>query len=135
MDSGQEKFKIISRGRIIEVPLDDIRYIESIDHNCVLHTENGLVETGASMTLKMLEAFLPSPQFARCHNSFIVNLSHVASVGKSFTLKSGEEVLISRIGHSKWRDQAYKYNGWSLDEASSKRKPPKPRTDSTDGPV
>ena len=125
MDSGQEKFKIISRGRIVEVPLDDIRYIESVDHNCVLHTDNGLIETGASMTLKMLEAFLPSPRFIRCHNSFIVNLSHVESVGKTFVLKSGEEVLISRNGFSKWKERAYKFKGWNLNDIK-KKKPPKP---------
>lgn len=114
MDSGEGKFKIISRGQVVEILLDDIRYIESIDHNCILHTEGGLIETGASMTLKTLEALLPSPRFIRCHNSYIVNLNHVESVGRTFRLKSGEDVLISRINHQKWREHAYRYKGWSL---------------------
>ena len=114
MDTGQEGFKIISRGQIMEILPDDIRYIESIDHNCILHTEGGLIETGASMTLKTLAALLPSPQFMRCHNSYLVNLSHVASIGRTFTLKSGEEVQISRAGHLKCKEAAYRFKGWAL---------------------
>ena len=123
MDYAKMFIRIIARGRVIEVVSGDIRYIESKEHNCMIHMENGMIETGASMTLTTLEALLPSPQFIRCHNSFIVNLGHVVSVKKTFVLRSGEEVLISRIGFSKWKELAYNYNGWSIDEAEKKKTP------------
>ena len=116
MDSAKMYIRIMARGRVIEILADDIRYIESREHNCMIHMGKELIETGASMTLTALESLLPSSLFMRCHNSYIVNLSHVESVDKAFVLKSGEKVPISRANVAKCKRRAYEFHGWGHDD-------------------
>ena len=78
-----------------EVRLRDICYVEVLSHNMVVHTVNGDIITRKSM--KELSAELADEiGFFRCHQSILVNLAYVVSVGKNcFHMVRGEEVPIS----------------------------------------
>ncbi len=87
---------INARGRRVELNFNSISHIEVFNHRCVVHTAQGLLETGTTMTITSFMCQLPSPPFIRCHKSFIVNMNHVQKVEHDFIMKDGSTVYIRR---------------------------------------
>ena len=100
----------------VNVPLDHIYYVEVIDHNCLAHTANGVIETDY-MTMRDFEDLLPPPRFLRCYKSYIVNLSYVEKIDREFRvfiMKNGHKVYIRRDDVAKC---AHELDRWHLAEA------------------
>lgn len=77
------------------IPLEDILYVESRDHRTVFVLENG--EESFWMTLSQAEGMLPTGQFCRCHNSFLVNLKRVVRMdSRDVVLTGGRRLAVSR---------------------------------------
>ena len=75
------------------VRTQDIRYIESRGHSCVIHMPDRDVTVRGS--IDELAARLDDA-FFRCHKSFLLNFAHVAQLeGNAFRLDSGDSVPIS----------------------------------------
>ena len=71
----------------------DILYIESRGHSCVIHARQQ--ELSVRGSIDELAAGLDA-SFFRCHKSFLLNFAHVAEIEqRSFRLDSGETVPIS----------------------------------------
>ena len=71
----------------------DILYIESRGHSCVIHARQQ--ELSVRGSIDELAAGLDT-SFFRCHKSFLLNFAHVAEIEqRSFRLDSGETVPIS----------------------------------------
>ena len=104
------------KGQVIDIPLDNIYYVEVIGHNCHVHTANGVVETGSTMKLEDFARQLPSPRFQRCHKSYIVNMSYVEKVDRDFIMKNGNRVYIRRGDVAKY---ARELDKWRLYEAGN----------------
>lgn len=87
--------KISVAGGAKSVKSTDIYYIESVGHNLTYHTTNGIFSC-RGQPIKAFEQQLKSVNFARCNNSFLVNLRHCREInGDSVTV--GDDVLkISR---------------------------------------
>lgn len=84
-----------TRGKTAVLSLADIQYVESLNHGCVFHM--GQEEQSFQITLAQVEALLPKNQFCRCHNSFLVNLSHIKEVtSREVLLSCGERLTIGR---------------------------------------
>lgn len=82
-------------GRTISLPTAEIRYLESINRSVVVHLTDG--EQTFPLTMTQAERLTPADQFARCHNSFLVNLSHVAEAGRTVVrLRNGEQLPMGR---------------------------------------
>ena len=82
-------------GRTFVLPIADILYAESREHGTVLHTIHG--EQFLPCSLSQTEETLPAENFCRCHNSFLVNFSHIREVsGRTVYLLEGGEVSIGR---------------------------------------
>ena len=82
-------------GRTFVLPIADILYAESREHGAVLHTIHG--EQFLPCSLSQTEETLPAENFCRCHNSFLVNFSHIREVsGRTVYLLEGGEVSIGR---------------------------------------
>lgn len=76
---------------------EDILYVESDRRNVVVHTRTESLRAYAK--LADIQAQLPA-HFVRCHQSYVINLDHVARLGsEAVTLSSGEVVPMSR----RWR--------------------------------
>ena len=78
------------------VPYKDIRYAETDRRNVLLHFGNrGQV---IYKNMKEVSALLCArPQFARCHQSFVVNLSFIKGIeGLEAILTTGEHIPISQ---------------------------------------
>ncbi len=99
ISSGREGTLVIkSDGKIIQVKLEELTWIEGYDYYVKVHLSSGfhLVRE----TLKNLQTRLDD-RFVRVHRSAIVNIDHVLSMdmGKSdasLILKGGETVKVSR---------------------------------------
>ena len=75
------------------VRTQDILYIESRSHSCVVHTRKQEISTRGS--IDELAAGLDA-SFFRCHKSFLLNFAHVAEIEqRAFRLDSGDVVPIS----------------------------------------
>ena len=77
------------RGVLFNIRLDDIIYIETKNHNCLLHTVMGVLETGTTTRMKDLTKILTPPRFLHSHRSYIVNLSHVDKIDRDFYMRGG----------------------------------------------
>ncbi len=81
------------------VPTQDILYIESRGHSCIIHTPEQLLSVRRS--IDELSAELDAA-FFRCHKSFLINLAHIASIEKNlFLLDVGGSVPISAANLSR----------------------------------
>lgn len=113
----QKTCPVNEKGKRTDVPLDHIYYVEVHNHNCLVHTTNGMIDTGSTMTIENFEPFLTPPRFMRCHKSYIVNLSYVQGVGRDFVMKNGQTVYIRRGDLAKCRQYERELDKWRLSEA------------------
>jgi len=106
-----------AKGLRMDIPHDNICYVEVYGHNCLVHTASGVIDTGSTMAIEDFAALLPPPRFMRCHRSYIVNLSHVESVGRDFAMKNGGKAYISRGLLPEARKYGAYLDRWRLGEA------------------
>ncbi|WP_264519885.1 LytR/AlgR family response regulator transcription factor [Flavobacterium sp. N1994] len=78
----QEKSLVIcvkSYGDYRYIDSEDIQYFEADNNSTDIHLNNGEMIT-AFKTLKHFETVLPSTQFLRIHNSYIINVNQVSRI-------------------------------------------------------
>lgn len=98
--SVRQHLRVVSRGRIIVVPIADIECFTAAANYVEIHAK-GITYTMRS-TMNDLMSRLDPHEFARVHRSTIVNLSHVKECkslrrGDSrITLASGRELIATR---------------------------------------
>lgn len=82
-------------GKTVSLPLAEIRYIESYNHNIVIHQASG--NRSYLLSLSEAEKQLPPGQFCRCHNSYLVNMEYVEEISrKELSLRGGIRLPIGR---------------------------------------
>lgn len=95
-------------GRTLVLPVEDIFYVESRNHGSVLHTAGG--EQFLPISLSQAEGSLPDDRFCRCHNSFLVNLSHICEVsGRTLYLTDGRDLSIGRRYMEQFQNRFVRY--------------------------
>ena len=94
---------VYAEGETQELPLSSILYIEVLGHQSHIHTLRQTV--AARRSLEELERAVDSPDFFRCHRSFLVNLGHVERIESSdFLLTDGTRIPISSANLPRARD-------------------------------
>ena len=95
-----EPMRVLSvyfEGETQEFPLSSIRYLEVFGHRTHIHTLQKIVVVRRG--LDDLETAIDSPDFLRCHRSFLVNMNHVMGLeGSNFRMSDKALVPIS-IAH------------------------------------
>ncbi len=76
--AGSKEFVISTQDGVTNLSLSDIYYVESNQHFSTFHTKKG--DLTMRIALKDVEKELSSSQFARCNNSFLVNLKYVSKI-------------------------------------------------------
>lgn len=95
-------------GRTLVLPTEEILYAESRDHGSVFHTVRG--EQFLPISLSQTEQTLPAECFCRCHNSFLVNLSHIRQVsGRTVYLTDGTDLGIGRRYMEQFKNRFVRY--------------------------
>lgn len=85
---------VYAEGEIQEFPLASVLYIEVLGHQSHIHTLRQTVVVRKS--LDDLERAVDSPDFFRCHRSFLVNLNHAERIESSdFLMSDGARIPIS----------------------------------------
>jgi DNA-binding LytR/AlgR family response regulator len=88
---------------LVKLKIKDIIYIEALENNVTLNTNNE--KFTIHFTMKGIENQLPSEIFIRVHRSFIVNISLIKTIKEnSLDLIIGRELRNIPIGNS-FRDQ------------------------------
>lgn len=94
----------------INLPLDNIMYIEILGHNCIFYTTD---ETGKYITRKPLYTFedkLPPTLFVHCHRSYIINLMYIRKMEKNEILMScGTTIAIGKKYRSDFNNRLRNY--------------------------
>ena len=86
-----------------EFPLASVLYIEVLGHQSHIHTLRQTVVVRKS--LDDLERAVDSPDFFRCHRSFLVNLGHVERIESSdFLMSDGARIPISSANRPRARN-------------------------------
>lgn len=85
-------FKQGNSALVLEI--SDIIYIEVYDHKLKIHLTYG--EKIIACSLNNALEILPSEMFARCHNSYAVNLSYVTELTRGSVFIRGQSIPVSR---------------------------------------
>jgi len=81
----------------MKIPLIKIYYIESKSNDALFQTVSGGYKT--RMTLDDIEQRLGGRPFYRCHQSYIVNTSHIQQLdGNDVVLKNGDRIPMRKSG-------------------------------------
>lgn len=64
--------------KVHKVPVDDIRFIESLDDYIKVHLQNAVIVSRENISAQ--EGKLPAPPFVRIHRSYIVNSKWIKSI-------------------------------------------------------
>ena len=92
----------------VVLPLEQIWYIES--HNHTVEVWGAREARTFWVRLSRVEELLPPGRFCRCHNSFLVNLEHVAQIGRrEVLLDDGRAVPVSRSFCEAVREQFVRF--------------------------
>lgn len=113
MDRAAEKFasdvfRFKHRSDIITLALNDIIFIESRNSKCIIHTRDGGRHT-LYTKLSNIEEELNDGRFLRCHQSYLVNMNHIAKADKCFELTDGEQILIRQRSLKEIKQKYYEY--------------------------
>ena len=80
-------------GVLRKVELADIQYVEGMKDYVMFHLASARQPLVTHLTMKAVEDMLPPERFMRIHRSFIIGLSHIASVTPQADIKVGDALL------------------------------------------
>jgi len=72
-----------SEYKLLQIELDDIRYIEGLKDYVKIYTEQSPHPILSLMNMKAIEQMLPSSRFIRVHRSFIVQKSKIREIDRN----------------------------------------------------
>lgn len=72
-----------SEYKLLQINLDDIRYIEGLKDYVKIYTEQSQHPILSLINMKAMEQMLPSSRFMRVHRSFIVNKSKIREIDRN----------------------------------------------------
>ena len=97
------------KGATVSIPMREIHYMESRNHNVMIHT------AGETVTVyERLEGILRSlpVNFFQCHKSYIVNMGHISHFQHGeVIMRNGERVPVSRARYAEARKSYFTYMG------------------------
>jgi len=91
----KQSVRLSSKGRTISIPYGRVLYIASMGHELSIHLKDGSVEKVRGR-LDELADVLDGAVFARCHQSFLVNLYNVTALETNSFFCGTEEIPISK---------------------------------------
>ena len=108
MAEGQEYLRLRDKEQTIDLPLEQIAYLEVLDHYVSIHTESGDYTLNA--TLSGMESEMEGYGFLRIHKSYLVNMAHIRKFrSRECLLADGTALAVSEKNYSQ---QKQKYLLW-----------------------
>lgn len=108
MAEGQEYLRLRDKELIVDLPLEQVDYLEVLDHYVSIHAGENTYTMGA--TLSSLEKELEMHGFLRIHKSYLVNMAHIRKFrSRECLLLDGTTLAVSEKNYSQ---QKQKYLLW-----------------------
>ena len=108
MAEGREYLRLRDKEQITDLPLEQIRYLEVLDHYVSIHAVEKVYTLGA--TLSSLEKELEGHGFLRIHKSYLVNMRDIRKFrSRECLLADGTILAVSEKNYSQ---QKQKYLLW-----------------------
>lgn len=101
-----------SHGEKKKVYMKDILYVEVLNHDLLIMTDEGELKTRIS--LDEFSSKYSQYGFSKCHRCYLVNLRHVTSFNNSEITVGKYVVPISRLRKKEFEEDFYNYLGESL---------------------
>lgn len=101
-DAGNQFMFVKDGTKLVKVQLSDILYIEGLKDYVTIHTKQQKITSLQRM--KVLEEQLPSDQFIRIHNSYIVSLKGIEVVHKGEVQVGGNLLPIGETFKKSFRE-------------------------------
>jgi DNA-binding LytR/AlgR family response regulator len=112
----KRSFKIQINGEIIDLPLEDILYMEVLQHSVTAHVlrkEKCVKEYQFSASLSELETQLEPQGFLRIHKSYLVNMRHIKRFQcREAILHNGMVLRVSEKGYAENKKKYLLWKGW-----------------------
>ena len=105
--------KVQCNGEIVDLPMDDVLYLEVYQHNITVHVRKDSQSTKTYSfygVLSDLEHQLEPKGFLRIHKSYLVNMRHLKKFQCREAVLSNGTVL--RVGEKTYADNKKKYLLW-----------------------
>ncbi len=107
-ESKNNYFFIKAEYKTIKISNDDVLHVEGLKDYVKIFCEKKTTALLTRMNLKNMEEILSTNKFIRVHRSFIVNISKVSSVQKSYIIVGDKKIPVG----DNYRDEFMKrYNG------------------------
>lgn len=99
----------LKRGnKVLKLSLPLVKYVESSDHHVLIRQKNG--NDVFPISLKEVEHLLPRENFAKSHNSYLVNMDYVREIGRTgLILQDGEQLPIGRKYYKTFQEAFIRY--------------------------
>ena len=106
--AGQEYLRLRDREQTSDLPLEQITYLEVLDHYVSIHTADASYTLNA--TLSGMETEMEGHGFLRIHKSYLVNMAHIRKFrSRECVLLDGTTLAVSEKNYSQ---QKQKYLLW-----------------------
>ena len=113
LERTEESENIILRynRRDVQIPVDSILYMEVLNHALTVHT--WAKDYTVRMTFSQILGELPSSRFARCHNSYAVNLARISHFSRTggVTLDCRVTLPLGRKYFNEFRGRFIEFTG------------------------
>ena len=108
MAEGQEYLRLRDKEQTFDLPLEQITYLEVLDHYVSIHTGSDSLTLNA--TLSSMESEMEAHGFLRIHKSYLVNMAHIRKFrSRECLLLDGTTLAVSEKNYSQ---QKQKYLLW-----------------------
>ena len=108
MAEGQEFLRLRDKEQTIDLPLEQIPYLEVLDHYVSIHT--GSENYTLNATLSAMESEMEAHGFLRIHKSYLVNMAHIRKFRSRECLLLGGTLL--SVSEKNYSQQKQKYLLW-----------------------
>ncbi len=109
-DAG-DNLRVEYRGQLLELPFDEILYLEVLGHSVSIVTANDTYTLNAS--LSSFENELENHGFLRVHKSFLVNMRHIKKFQcRELTLHNGTTLRVSEKSYAEQKRKYLLWKGW-----------------------
>ena len=98
VDEEPSSIFVKSEYKLLQIQLDDIRYIEGLKDYVKIYTEQSQHPILSLMNMKAMEQMLPASRFIRVHRSYIVQKSKIREIDRNRIVYDGD--LYIPIGDS-----------------------------------
>lgn len=115
LNTSRETVKIQVNGEYIDLPIEDVLYMEVMQHNVTVYVRKGKSVKSYEIysSLSELEERLEDRGFLRIHKSILVNLRRITKFqSKAAVLDNGTTLRVSEKGYAENKKKYLLWKGW-----------------------